>query len=683
MESIEGILGRVRQFIKDYKHLDAEPLLRESIEAHPKNPDLQAELALLLCLTQREFEAVALLDKAMGAARYSELVDTLQKYFHCRSLLAKKIGVEDDKIRPLAPKLHQHGIGPATGVGIKLSACLIVKNEEAHLARCLSSLKDVVDEIVVVDTGSTDRTIEIAESFGAVIGHFAWCDDFAAARNESLRLATGDWALWIDADEELDAKSVNAIREGLIRPQFGGYFIQIINFMEAENSANQYVHSPVRLFQLVPGVEFAGRIHEQVLPSLHELGLPCATLSKAKINHYGYQAETMLEKNKLERTISMLEREVHEHPEDPFHWFNLANAYSVGRMPEKAEPAARESVVRLEPGVPYGPVAYQLLSSSLIALGRPEEALEVCAEAEAKGFDSILNKFDQAHALFKLERFQEALSHIDSCLAMDWPHDLTGDYGIKTHKGLVLKAQILCGAGRLNEAMETVETALGVDPTFAVGQFAKASILEAAGQLEEAAALYCKCAVAPGLEAAIQLAGRCWTNLKEFAKAGALFRQAFEDNPEDLNAWSCWAACAEAAGDPAEMLTAYRMLGDRPETAADILVNCGRALAQLGEVDSALEHFGRAIDKEPTNSNAYFNCGDVLYRLERFEEAATLYEAGLRYDSQNPQAWFVLGNALAQLGSSDGAKIAYNQTLAMQPDHYEARNNLAIVQTAA
>ncbi|MBK7632424.1 MAG: glycosyltransferase family 2 protein [Ignavibacteriales bacterium] len=83
-----------------------------------------------------------------------------------------------------------------------LSLSMIVKNEERHLARCLSSVKDVVDEIVIVDTGSTDNTIEIAESFNAKIFHFDWVNDFSAARNFALTKCIGNWILYLDADEE-------------------------------------------------------------------------------------------------------------------------------------------------------------------------------------------------------------------------------------------------------------------------------------------------------------------------------------------------------------------------------------------------------------------------------------------------------------------------------------------------
>ena len=96
-----------------------------------------------------------------------------------------------------------------------LSLAMIVKNEEKNLGHCLASVKDLVDEMVVVDTGSTDGTVALAESFGARLGHFPWTGDFAAARNESLRLSTGDWVLVLDADEAVDALDHPKVREAI------------------------------------------------------------------------------------------------------------------------------------------------------------------------------------------------------------------------------------------------------------------------------------------------------------------------------------------------------------------------------------------------------------------------------------------------------------------------------------
>src|SRR5690349_2795694 len=109
-----------------------------------------------------------------------------------------------------------------------ISACLIVRNEEANLPRCLGSLAGKIDQFVVVDTGSTDRTVELAQQAGAEVFQFAWCDDFSAARNESLRHAWGKWILWIDADDELVEREPGALRRLCETPRSSwGYFLDV------------------------------------------------------------------------------------------------------------------------------------------------------------------------------------------------------------------------------------------------------------------------------------------------------------------------------------------------------------------------------------------------------------------------------------------------------------------------
>src|SRR5438477_6471542 len=95
----------------------------------------------------------------------------------------------------------------------RLTVCMIVKNEAANLRRALASVGPVADELVVVDTGSTDDSAAVAAELGARVAHFAWCDDFAAARNAALALASGAWILSLDADEELDPASVAPLRQ--------------------------------------------------------------------------------------------------------------------------------------------------------------------------------------------------------------------------------------------------------------------------------------------------------------------------------------------------------------------------------------------------------------------------------------------------------------------------------------
>jgi len=135
---------------------------------------------------------------------------------------------------------------------IKISVALIVKNEEPILAECLESVKDA-DEIIVVDTGSTDNTVEIAKQFTDNIYHFKWCDDFAKARNYAKEQCTGDWILSIDADHVLKTP-IDKVREEIAK--------STSDVLKIKSRAGKHLHYREVLFKNDPSIFWVGRIHE-------------------------------------------------------------------------------------------------------------------------------------------------------------------------------------------------------------------------------------------------------------------------------------------------------------------------------------------------------------------------------------------------------------------------------------
>lgn len=183
-----------------------------------------------------------------------------------------------------------------------LSLCMIVKNEEKHLARCLSSVKNVVDEIIVVDTGSTDKTIFIAESFDSKIFHFDWVNDFSAARNFALSKCSGSWILYLDADEELNPNSIDELLSFKSHASAGVYCtVKSIGTSDVNGSVMRYP----RLFANFPGVEFVGKVHEQVVDSLKRNKIPLID-SEIEIIHHGYAIDEAGLNQKKERNLSLL-----------------------------------------------------------------------------------------------------------------------------------------------------------------------------------------------------------------------------------------------------------------------------------------------------------------------------------------------------------------------------------------
>ena len=199
-----------------------------------------------------------------------------------------------------------------------LSVCMIVKNEERNLPRLLSSIRDLADEVIVVDTGSTDATVEIAESHGAKVSRFAWCDDFSAARNESLKRATKDYILWLDGDDEVPRKEHLKIKEHAKKHFGSAVYLKLRN----THSTEETEAIQLRMFPNHRGVRFAGRVHEQVFFSLHEKGIPF-TGCDGTILHHGYESNEDTA-GKLMRNRAIHEKELEEDPGNLFTHFFLA-----------------------------------------------------------------------------------------------------------------------------------------------------------------------------------------------------------------------------------------------------------------------------------------------------------------------------------------------------------------------
>jgi len=207
-----------------------------------------------------------------------------------------------------------------------VSACLIVKDEAQNLPRCLASLQGVVDEIIVVDTGSTDDSCRIAESFGARVHLFAWRNDFSAARNFALEQASGDWILSLDADEELEENSRGRLRKLVSSAQADGFYLTVRNLQPPGELTPWLDMQILRLFRRLPGVVFEGAIHEQVTPSLLHAGGNIQTGGLILL-HYGYQLKEAQGRSRAHRNMELLQEALKTTPDDPYLLYQLGATF--------------------------------------------------------------------------------------------------------------------------------------------------------------------------------------------------------------------------------------------------------------------------------------------------------------------------------------------------------------------
>jgi tetratricopeptide (TPR) repeat protein len=258
---------------------------------------------------------------------------------------------------------------------------MIVKNEEKNLAACLGPVVSLFDEIIVVDTGSTDQTKTSARRFGAKVFDFAWVDSFAAARNESLQHATGEWIFWLDADERIDEANRQKLHRLLSElPKENHAYMMCQQSTADPLTGAVLVVDQVRLFRKLPGVFWRYRCHEQIFMTLKEQGAR-EVPTDIVIGHLGYEEPT-LHRRKRQRNLRLLQQELEQNPRAPFVLFNLANAtIEEGRVAESLR-HLHACLENAPGGASYLPKAYRLLAGGYHVLGRNDEALRVCLEGK-------------------------------------------------------------------------------------------------------------------------------------------------------------------------------------------------------------------------------------------------------------------------------------------------------------
>lgn len=580
-----------------------------------------------------------------------------------------------------------------SGKGPRLSLCMIVKNEERFLRNCLESVRGVVDEIVIVDTGSTDGTAEIARAYGAVLVSHDWNDDFSEARNISLTHATGEWALWLDADEEIDAESRGLFRSRIAEapPNIGALMIKCRNWLQSirpDPTTEMAVHHACRLFRRVPGVRFQGRIHEQNLRSLQELGYQYAMAPELVIDHFGYAPEVMSTRNKHARFLRMLQREVDECPDEAFrnfHLYNLGNAHFTAGDMENAAAYLGQAAENPSVEEEYTVSLFIELATALHRLGRSREGLEVCERADRIGIVQAGIEFARGYCLLHLERYREAEIAFRSALARGQEdtglYAETGDSGVTGHKSRYGLALALVGQDRHPEALPICEETALEQPNFAEARYLLTILLDHFGRtLECCLELESLLQIAPNHEDALRDLGIKRYRLKDYAGALPTLRRYAALFPNDVETQGRLGHCCEEVGLLEEAQEVYERLRLLRPDSAEVQINLGRVLAAQGASEPAIDCFRRAIELNPGNGNAYFNAGDLLYGLGDYASAADVCHAGLTVAPEHAPGYFVLGNCCARTGAYEAAVLSYRQALLLNPDYEEARHNLALAE---
>ncbi|NEO42490.1 MAG: tetratricopeptide repeat protein [Moorea sp. SIOASIH] len=364
---------------------------------------------------------------------------------------------------------------------------MIVKDEEESLPQCLSSVKDVVDEMVILDTGSTDRTIEVAQSYGARVYQFEWCNDFAAARNQALSYVEGEWVLVLDADEVLKPEVVPEIKQAI---QNSSYLV--INLVRQEVGATQSPYSLVsRLFRYHPDIRFSRPYHAMVDDTVAQMlqrepQWQVVSLSQVGILHYGYSRDAIASRNKLTRALTAMEGYLASHPFDAYVCSKLGALYIQNNQVDQGVELLKRGLTstKLEPAVLFE-LHYHL--------------------GNAYTRQGELN----SGAIHYQQAIQQPIL----------PQLKLGAYNNL--------GSLLLQAGELNHAKTAYEMAVKIDPSFALGHNNLGMTWKALGQMENAIASYQQAIqLNPEYGEAYQNLGVVWLKLGKVDQSLSAFKKA-------------------------------------------------------------------------------------------------------------------------------------------------------------
>lgn len=349
---------------------------------------------------------------------------------------------------------------------MSVTAALIVRDEEAFIGDCLASLAGHVDQIVLVDTGSIDRTIEIAREFPVELQQFPWTGDFSAARNHALDFARGEWILYIDADERL------VVPEGESLPQLLSDRSKVAWKLRLYPRLGWTAYSELRLFRNDMRIRFEGVIHESMFPGIAAVaqadGLDIGTCELA-LRHVGYEGD---QRPKNPRNIPLLRARLARDPDNFFAWWHLGDCFRLAGDEDAAAATWGEGLARLRSESPRSPpLSLSLLHVALLNLRhkRGEPLDDLLAEALAMFPGNLALQFLQARVAVDRGDIARARPILDRLVAIDaeafFEPELAYDKDLFGYISAELLALCHFREGRFAEAAQLYRRAAQTSPS--------------------------------------------------------------------------------------------------------------------------------------------------------------------------------------------------------------------------
>lgn len=515
-----------------------------------------------------------------------------------------------------------------------VSLTAIVRNEESMLEGCLNSVKDVVDEMIIIDTGSTDNTVAIAEKFGAKVWRHPWENDFSKHRNQAISYATCDWILVLDADEKLRSGDRDKIQQAIGMEGIDCVLCTVVNYFN-KGTGVALVNS-ARLFCRNPDIRYEGIVHNYLV------GYKTPAAWPIYIDHSGYDLNSERMQAKFLRTSNLLKKRIEQDPNDFYSHHNLCVSYSMNQMFEDAIRSGTKAIELAWKTEGNGgimlPTTYFLVAAAFLELGHIKMAQQYAIEGSERFNGHLDCNFILAmtyHKLGDIDRFDQASKTYLDTLGKVWScpqqfgqmqnNTVNEQWRIQLAQG-----ELLLSHGNDDEALRCFNTALSVAPV----------------------AYRCHC-----------LIGEILRNKGLIDKAQSHFELALEQNSQDLDALLGLALIHKSQGERSSYETIVKNLIENLKgtvaASPNVLSELGTYSIERNDYDAARIYFEAAVKANPSDTRLRTNLALACKKLQRIDEAISHNCAALEQDDQAIEPMINLANIFFDCGKFEDAVKLY------------------------
>jgi tetratricopeptide (TPR) repeat protein len=568
----------------------------------------------------------------------------------------KKMGKKEKNIRN---HVHQMSESQIKNNSPSISVCMIVKDEERFLDKCLRSIKEAADEIIIIDTGSQDSSINIAKKYTDKVYSHPWKDSYSEARNHYFDYAKGDWILQIDADEELVKEDIPALIKAVANPNIDAIMLPIVSHLD--RGQGESIHNLERLFRNNGVIHYEGRIHERLV------GYKSLRIYPVRLIHHGYDLnDQALSEKKNQRRISLLKKDIEEFPDNPLPYHYLSCCYL------------------------YCSLFHETLEVSL-------KALELAEKKNDGNTVYLWTRYNAAMAYYKLKDFKNAEAIALSATAIDKRHLdsyylLTAVYFEQSKWPEVIKYgnNYLHLSRQIKNKPEEFGAivANSFNASWKILTLMGIAYYETGNLMDSDKSFQSAISNVSNPFNALKTIGMYFYNKALFSQAQEYLKRAFDVNKEDttvkdllekISSRGQTSKCPMTAENEEQSLEKVSSPDNldlqlslyinecMPDKAMDIIQNYAEKLSvtgsilckiavlyiEKGQVESALKCYMTALESDPGLFEAWAGLGEITLNLNRLEEAQLFFEKALEINKNDTEIMLGLCDIKAIKGDMD------------------------------